>query len=131
MTDAAERSAKRKRVKDENDQEKAREFAIAAGEMEAIYQTLRQDAVSRGHQNGQVWHEADIDGYHLYMADTSFGNGPIFRVIGLDRAACWQNEQGWAPVYAGTTVADAQIAVFLGKRAEWVYRMDTLTPVVR
>lgn len=113
-----ERKAKRKRVAEQNQEVNKRAMAIAAGKMEAIYQRLRKD--------GQVWHEAEIDGYYLYMADTSFGNGPIFRIIGLERAACWQNEQGWAPIFQGTTVEDAEIAVALGERAEWVSRLEKL-----
>lgn len=90
-----------------------------------LYDALRLDAKRLGSVNGQVWHEADIDGHHLYMADTSFGDGPIFR---LDRHA-WEYPRGvWVPLTLDTTDEDLMLALDLAGRADWQYRLTLLDP---
>lgn len=69
-----------------------------------------------------VWHEADIDGHHLYMADTSFGDGPIFR---CDKRA-WQIAFDDSPITVDTTEQDLHDALALAERATWVSRFDQL-----
>lgn len=86
-----------------------------------LYERLSQQAMrERGH--AQVWHQADMDGHHLYMADTSFGEGPIFR---CDLHA-WQIAYGDAPITVDTTIDDLAYALALAERAEWHSRFDAL-----
>lgn len=89
-----------------------------------LYARLQQDAKDRGHAYGQVWHEADIDGHHLYMADTSFGDGPIFRYD----LHTWETDQqdGWVPVTRGTDHHDLETALGFAAKAAWTYRLATL-----
>lgn len=94
-----------------------------------LYEMLRRHAKSKGSINGQVWHEADIDGYHLYMADTSFGDGPIFSITGPETRHSWQCPQdAWVPNTRDTTNADAEFALALAARAQWIYRLHKLEP---
>lgn len=90
-----------------------------------LYEKLRADARAKGSTNGQVWHEADIDGHHLYMADTSFGDGPIFR---FDNHA-WLTappDGKWEAITQVTTPEDQVVALDLAERATWTYRLHTL-----
>lgn len=94
--------------------------------MELYHRLGEQAKRERGHP--QVWHEADIDGHHLYMADTSFGDGPVFR---FDDHA-WQIQYGDAPITKDTAPEDLAEAIEYGMRATWVSRFDRLkqdTPV--
>lgn len=101
-----------------------------------LYRKLQEQATAeRGH--AQVWHEADIDGYHLYMGDTSFGYGPQFSIVGPGRMHMWgcetgpweliavRRDQGDPPVDAE---AEARFALELAARAEWRSRFESLDP---
>jgi len=99
-----------------------------------LYEMLRRHAKSKGSVNGQVWHEADIDGYHLYMSDTSFGDGPIFRINGSGKHNGWQRshpDAGWEPYTRDTSEADAEFALELASRAVWEYRLEKLDPLAQ
>lgn len=80
----------------------------------AAYDKLRED--------GQVWHEADVDGYHLYMADTSFGDGPVFRVTGHGHYATfqWGMNGGFVPADTRTSEDDRVWIAPLLEKAEWM-----------
>lgn len=86
-----------------------------------LYERLREQAM-RERGSGQVWHEADIDGHHLYMADSSFGDGPLFR---YDLHA-WQIAYNDAPITVDTTPEHLAEALALAERATWVSRFDSL-----
>lgn len=88
--------------------------------MELYHRLGEQAKQERG--SADVWHEADIDGHHLYMADTSFGDGPIFR---FDNHA-WQIAYGDAPVTRDTGPEDLANAIKYGMRATWVSRFNDL-----
>lgn len=97
-----------------------------------LYEMCRRDALSKGSAFGQVWHEADVDGYHLYIADTSFGDGPVFRISGPEMTHGWQCPQNeWVPFTRGTTEADASRALEIAARATWKYRLEKLDPLSR
>lgn len=84
-----------------------------------LYARLRAQAVQeRG--SSQVWHEADIDGHHLYMADTSFGDGPTFR---YDNHR-WQIAYGDTPITRDTAPQHLEEALALAERAEWHSRFE-------
>lgn len=72
----------------------------------------------------QLWHEANIEGHHLYVVDSSFGDGPFFR---CDLKA-WEVMYDWAPAYVGQTEEDLAFALDLAERAEWVSRFQNLNP---
>ena len=94
-------------------------MAIRTG-LEELCERLRAQAQQeRG--DTTVWHEADIDGHHLYMADTSFGDGPIFR---CDLKA-WQVAYN-APITTNTTEQDLEEALALAERAIWHSRFDSM-----
>ena len=86
-----------------------------------LYERLSQQAM-RERGSAQVWHEADIDGHHLYMADTSFGDGPIFRCDGH----AWQIAYNDAATTRDTTEQDLAEALALAERAVWRSRFETL-----
>ena len=93
--------------------------------LEALYQRLKEDARSRGSASGQVWHEADVNGHHLYLADTSFGDGPVFRF----NQHGWQSPMDkWLPLTQGATDDALGEALACAERAEWVYRLQLLDP---
>lgn len=82
---------------------------------------LRNEAqAKRGY--AQLWHEADIDGHHLYVADTSFGDGPNFR---FDQHA-WEPMYDWAATYKETTDEHLAQALDFAERATWVNRLEKL-----
>lgn len=86
-----------------------------------LYRRLQQQAhAERG--STQVWHEAYVDGHHLYMADTSFGDGPIFR---CDMKA-WQIAYDDAAITVDTTRKDLADALQFAERAEWRSRFESL-----
>lgn len=86
-----------------------------------LYERLSKQAFEeRG--SPTVWHEADIEGHHLYMADTSFGDGPIFRCDGH----LWQIAYDNAPITRDTTPGHLAEALALAERATWVSRFDKL-----
>lgn len=86
-----------------------------------LYEKLKAQAMEeRG--SSQVWHHAEIDGHMLYMADTSFGDGPTFR---MDRKA-WQISYDDAPIYRDTTEEDLLKALELAERATWVSRFEQI-----
>lgn len=101
---------------------------------EGLYRKLQAQATEeRGHP--QVFHEADIDGYHLYVADTSFGYGPQFSCVGPDHKSMWGCETGvWERLTVrrspGDPVTideeDARFALDLAERAEWRSRFEAL-----
>lgn len=94
--------------------------------LDTLYERLRQDAKEHGSAHGQVWHEADIDGHHLYMADTSFGDGPVFR---FDTYG-WQSPGGdWLPYTRGSDEAALAEALKWAAKAEWTYRLVLLQDV--
>lgn len=86
-----------------------------------LYERLSQQAL-RERGSSQVWHEADIDGHHLYMADTSFGDGPIFSCDGHG----WQIAYDDTPITIDTTPELLTEALVLAERAEWHSRFDNL-----
>jgi hypothetical protein len=81
-----------------------------------LYRSLQEQAQDE-RASDQVWHEADIEGHHLYMADTSFGDGPIFRfdqyMWGVIRAE---------PHTIYTSADHLERALEFAERAEWVSR---------
>ena len=88
--------------------------------LRVLYERL-QDQAERERGSRQVWHTAEIDGHSLYLSDTSFGDGPIFRC----------NKHGWyvdreSPITRGTTEDDLKEALALAERATWVSRFDQL-----
>jgi hypothetical protein len=88
---------------------------------------LRQDAKDRGAANGQLWHEADIDGYHLYISDSSFGDGPYFSIRGNGVGHSFENPMGeWVPTTLQTTMDDLDWIMDLAKLADWTYRLEKL-----
>lgn len=90
---------------------------------------LRQDAKDNGSAGGQLWHEADIDGYHLYISDSSFGDGPYFSIQGNGVRHGFEKPMGeWLPVLHGgfkpqTTMADLDWIMPLAEKANWTYRL--------
>lgn len=88
-----------------------------------LYKRLREQAVAeRG--SSQVWHEADIEGHHLYMGDTSFGDGPLFSYDGHG----WQIAYGDVPITRGTTPEHLAEALSFAERAEWRSRFESMLP---
>lgn len=88
---------------------------------------LRQDAKDNGSANGQLWHEADIDGYNMYIADSSFGNGPIFRIgRGINYWGFEKPYDEWVPVIEGTALEDLDWIMPLAEKAIWKSRLNTL-----
>lgn len=88
--------------------------------LRVLYERLQEQA-ERERGSSQVWHFAEIDGHTLYMADTSFGDGPIFRC----------NKKAWYVVNEemitrNTTEEDLTEALALAERATWVSRFDQL-----
>jgi hypothetical protein len=84
----------------------------------ALYERLR------GPAGRQVWHEADVDGYHFYFADTSFGDGPIFSVVGHGHYHGFECPMGeFLPMTKDTTLADLDWIIPLTERAEWVDKL--------
>ena len=74
-----------------------------------------------------VWHEADVDGHHLYMTDTSFGDGPIFRydkhswqVFGFDE------QETPLTITRDTSDDDLKEALEVARRATWRSRFGSL-----
>jgi len=95
--------------------------------LDELYDKLKEDAKSKGSLYGQVWHEADIDGYHLYMADTSFGNGPIFSIVGNNRYVAYERPEGeWVMYTLPTVLNDLEWIMPIAERAEWKYRLEKL-----
>jgi hypothetical protein len=80
-------------------------------------------------RDGVLWHEATIAGYSFYFADTSFGNGPIFRIIGdkFMHAFEWGPGGDWRPLTINTTTADLDWILPLAETAEWKCRGEVLT----
>jgi len=77
-----------------------------------------------GPSHRQVWHEADVGGYHLYIADTSFGDGPVFSVSGPGRRASFQCPAGeWLPVNKDTSAADYAWITPLIESADWTDKL--------
>lgn len=74
----------------------------------------------KGPENRQVWHTASVDGFELYLADTSFGDGPIFRASGNGHHASFGAPYGrFVPMSTDTTEADLDWIRPLLERAEW------------
>ena len=93
--------------------------------LDGLYERLRADARAKGSVFGQVWHEADIDGHHLYMADTSFGDGPVFY---FDHHG-WQSPAGeWLVLTKETSDDHLREALAWAAQAEWRYRLEVLDP---
>jgi hypothetical protein len=86
--------------------------------LRALYEHLQ------GPERRQVWHEADVDGYHLYFADTSFGYGPVFSLTGRGHQHRFGCEGGpFEPLTKDTTLADLDWIIPLTERAEWVDKL--------
>lgn len=94
--------------------------------LEQLYEQLQDDAKAKGVVNGQVWHEADIEGHHLYMADTSFGDGPIFRCDQHSWAVFSPDDTGPYAITINTKPRDLRKALELAERASWAYRLTQL-----
>lgn len=100
--------------------------------LDELEKQLRADAWKRGVVNGQIWHEADIDGFHLYMSDTSFGDGPVFSIQAGGMVRAFQcPEEEWVPLSVGTTVDDLDWIMPIAARADWQYRLNKLDPTTR
>jgi hypothetical protein len=94
--------------------------------IEELYQYLVEDSKSKG--GSGVWHETNIDGYHLYMADASFGYGPQLSIVGHNRGNMWGCETGkWCslikPEFRTITIEET---LQLSSKANWVYMYEKL-----
>lgn len=69
--------------------------------------------------DGQVCHEADVEGYHLYFHDTSFGDGPILAITGHGRDIRWRTDQYGRFFPSGMLLSEVQWVVDLFAKAEW------------